>query len=292
MGRFKMLKKNKFLDFLAFLGLAILLTFICVAPKQVMAMDTAGDTATETNTDTENNSDKKSDGLGLYGNIGDISFDINTDDSENGLSSTLQIIIILTVISLAPSILILVTSFTRILIVLHFVRAALGMQTTPPNQVLIGLSLFLTFFIMAPVFSKVNTEAITPLSNNEITTEEAMERGMEPIREFMFEQIRDESDLTLFCDIAGIEEVSGLEEIPTYVLIPAFILSELRIAFYIGFVIYIPFIVIDMVVSSTLMSMGMMMLPPTVISTPFKILLFIVVDGWSLVIGQLVQTFY
>ena len=144
---------------------------------------------------------------------------------------------------------------------------------------------------MSPVLTEVNEQALKPLSANEITTEEAIDLGLEPIRDFMFGQIRNETDLTMFCDIAGIEEVSSLDDIPTYVLIPAFIISELRIAFYIGFIIYIPFIVIDMVVSSTLMSMGMMMLPPTVISTPFKILLFIVVDGWSLVIGELVQTF-
>ena len=144
---------------------------------------------------------------------------------------------------------------------------------------------------MSPVFSEINEQALQPLSANEITTEEAIELGMEPLRRFMFGQIRDESDLTLFCEIAGIEEVESLDDIPTYVLIPAFILSELRIAFYIGFIVYIPFIVMDMVVASTLMSMGMMMLPPTVISTPFKILLFIVVDGWGLIIGELLQTF-
>ncbi|MBE5950147.1 MAG: flagellar type III secretion system pore protein FliP [Lachnospiraceae bacterium] len=272
MDRFIKLKKQNFLSIFVFFVTLLLLTFICAAPKTVCASESSG--------------------LDIQADLGDLDISVSTDDSDNGLASTLQILLLLTVISLAPSILIMVTSFTRILIVLHFVRSALGMQTTPPNQVLIGLSLFLTLFIMSPVMTEVNEQALKPLAANEITTEEAFEKGLEPIRDFMFGQIRNEGDLALFCDIAGIEEVSTLEDIPTYVLIPTFIISELRIAFYIGFIIYLPFIVIDMVVSSTLMSMGMMMLPPTVISTPFKILLFIVVDGWSLVVGELVQTFW
>ncbi len=265
--------KSKKIRIFAFLVSLLLLTFICAAPEYVYATES------------------ESQGFDINASVGDLDISASTDDSADGLSSTLQILLLLTVISLAPSILIMVTSFTRILVVLHFARAATGMQTTPPNQILIGLALFLTLFIMSPVFTEINEQAIQPLTNNEITQEEALDRGLEPLRNFMFGQIRNESDLTLFCSIAGIEEVESLEDIPTYVLIPAFIISELRIAFYIGFIIYIPFIVIDMVVSSTLMSMGMMMLPPTVISTPFKILLFIVVDGWSLIIGELVQTF-
>jgi len=268
-------RKSKYLYIFAFFASLLMLTFICAAPETVFATETESEPS----------------GFEINANLGDIEINASTDDSENGLSSTLQILILLTVISLAPSILIMVTSFTRILVVLHFTRAATGLQTTPPNQVLIGLALFLTLFIMSPVFTQINEQAVKPLSANEITQEEALERGLEPLRNFMFKQIRNEGDLTLFCNIAGIEEVETLDEIPTYVLIPAFIISELRIAFYIGFIIYIPFIVIDMVVSSTLMSMGMMMLPPTVISTPFKILLFIVVDGWSLIVGELVQTF-
>ena len=268
-------RKSKYLYIFAFFASLLMLTFICAAPETVFATET----------------DSEPSGFEINANLGDIEINASTDDSENGLSSTLQILILLTVISLAPSILIMVTSFTRILVVLHFTRTATGLQTTPPNQVLIGLALFLTLFIMSPVFTQINEQAVKPLSANEITQEEALERGLEPLRNFMFKQIRNEGDLTLFCNIAGIEEVETLDEIPTYVLIPAFIISELRIAFYIGFIIYIPFIVIDMVVSSTLMSMGMMMLPPTVISTPFKILLFIVVDGWSLIVGELVQTF-
>jgi len=266
-------RKSKYLYIFALFVSLLMLTFICAAPETVYATEL------------------ESTGFDINANIGDIEISASTDDSSDGLSSTLQILILLTVITLAPSILILVTSFTRILVVLHFTRTATGLQTTPPNQVLIGLALFLTLFIMSPVFMEINEQAIKPLAANEITQEEALERGLDPLRDFMFKQIRNEGDLTLFCNIAGIEEVETLDEIPTYVLIPAFIISELRIAFYIGFIIYIPFIVIDMVVSSTLMSMGMMMLPPTVISTPFKILLFIVVDGWSLIIGELVQTF-
>ena len=241
------------------------------------------------------NTNSTSSGINISGNVGGVDISLSTnndDDANNGLSTTLRMLIVLTVISLAPSILIMVTSFMRILIVFHFVRSAIGMQSTPPNQILIGLALFLTLFIMNPVFSEINENAIKPLEANEITYEEAIERGIEPLREFMFGQIKDEKDLTLFCNIAGIESVNDLSDIPTYVLIPSFIISELRIAFYMGFIIYIPFLVIDMVVSATLMSMGMMMLPPTTISTPFKILLFIAVDGWALVIEQLLMTFY
>lgn len=216
-------------------------------------------------------------------------------NDENSVSSTIQILIVLTVLSLAPAIVILLTSFTRIIVVLHFTRSALGTQTTPPNQVLIGLALFLTLFIMSPVFLKVNSEAIKPLNEGKITYEKAFEKGMEPVREFMFEQTR-KKDIKLFADIAKIDTkenpVKELKDIPNTVLIPAFVISELRTGFIIGFLIYIPFIVVDMVVSSTLMSMGMMMLPPTVISLPFKILLFILADGWNLLIGNLVKTFY
>ena len=225
------------------------------------------------------------------GSIGPLQFSLGSNQGEGSLSSTLQILLILTVITLAPSILIMVTSFTRIIIVLHFVRSALGTQSTPPNQVLIGLALFLTFFIMSPVFTEINTNAIEPLSAGIISEEEAFEKGVAPLRTFMLEQT-DTKDIRLFLDIAGIDKVETLEEIPLTVIIPAFIISELTKAFIIGFLIYIPFIVIDMVVSSTLMSMGMMMLPPTMISMPFKILLFVLADGWNLIIGEVVKTFY
>lgn len=215
---------------------------------------------------------------------------LSTNSDETSLSGTLQILLIITVISLAPSILVMVTSFTRIIIVLHFVRTAIGTQSSPPNNVLIGLSLFLTLFIMSPVIAQIKTEAYDPLVAEEITQQEALERGIQPVREFMLKQTR-QDDLRLFMDIAKIEPVESVDELSITIIIPAFIISELRAAFIIGFLIYVPFIVIDMVVSSVLMSMGMMMLPPTTISMPFKILLFILADGWNLVIGQLVNSF-
>ena len=215
---------------------------------------------------------------------------LSTNSDETSLSGTLQILLIITVISLAPSILVMVTSFTRIIIVLHFVRTAIGTQSSPPNNVLIGLSLFLTLFIMSPVIAQIKTEAYDPLVAEEITQQEALERGIQPLREFMLKQTR-QDDLRLFMDIAKIEPVESVDELSITIIIPAFIISELRAAFIIGFLIYVPFIVIDMGVSSVLMSMGMMMLPPTTISMPFKILLFILADGWNLVIGQLVNSF-
>ena len=215
---------------------------------------------------------------------------LSTNSDETSLSGTLQILLIITVISLAPSILVMVTSFTRIIIVLHFVRTAIGTQSSPPNNVLIGLSLFLTLFIMSPVIAQITTEAYDTLVAEEITQQEALERGIQPLREFMLKQTR-QDDLRLFMDIAKIEPVESVDELSITIIIPAFIISELRAAFIIGFLIYVPFIVIDMVVSSVLMSMGMMMLPPTTISMPFKILLFILADGWNLVIGQLVNSF-
>lgn len=227
----------------------------------------------------------------INGSFGPLQFTLNTDEDEGSLATTLQILLVLTVIALAPSILIMVTSFTRIIIVLHFVRSALGTQNTPPNQVLIGLALFLTFFIMSPVLTQVNAEAVQPLSRGELSQEEAFDAGITPIRTFMLEQT-DVKDLRLFMDIAEIESVDTVEDIPITIIIPSFVISELRKAFIMGFLIYIPFIIIDMVVASTLMSMGMMMLPPTMISLPFKILLFIVADGWNLIIGELVRTFY
>lgn len=216
----------------------------------------------------------------------------NNDSGE--MSGTVKIFLVLAVLSLAPSILIMLTSFTRIVVVLHFVRQAIGTQTAPPNQVLIGLALFLTLFIMSPVFTQINEEAIKPLDAGEITQEQALKIGQQPLREFMFKETQSK-DLALFCDIAEVdypETEAEYNDIPMSLVIPAFILSELRTAFIIGFIIYIPFIVIDMVVSSILMSMGMMMLPPTTISMPFKILLFVLADGWNLVIGNLVKTFY
>lgn len=216
-----------------------------------------------------------------------------TYDNGNGeLSGTLRILLILTAIAVVPMLLITVTSFTRILIVLHFTRQALNTQSAPPNQVLIAIALFLTFFIMQPVFGKVYTEAIVPYDAGEIGFEEACQVAVQPLRHFMFEQTQ-VKDIDVFMQISNTAwDGTSEDQVPTSVLIPGFIISELRTAFIIGFVIYIPFIVIDMVVASVLMSMGMMMLPPTTISMPFKILLFVLADGWNLVIVNLVRTFY
>lgn len=223
-----------------------------------------------------------------------INIDLGQSNDPAQVSSSLQMIFILTILALAPSILIMLTAFTRIIISLHFVRSALGTQQMPPNQVLIGLALFLTFFIMAPTFEIVNEEALQPYAAAEISQEVALEKGMYPIKEFMLRQTRD-VDLKLFADIAKMPAIENDDDLvgdmPATILIPAFIISEIRAGFMIGFLIFIPFIVIDMVVASTLMSMGMMMLPPAMIALPFKILLFILVDGWNLVIGQLTQTF-
>ncbi len=215
-----------------------------------------------------------------------------TYDSGNGeLNGTLRILLILTAIAVLPILLVTLTSFTRILIVLHFTRQALNTQSAPPNQVLIAISLFLTFYIMQPVFAKVYTEAIVPYDAGEIGFEEAIEIASAPMRDFMFEQTQRE-DINVFMQMSNVAwDGETFAQVPTTVLIPSFIVSELRTAFIIGFMIYVPFIVIDMVVASVLMSMGMMMLPPTTISMPFKILLFVLADGWSYVIVELVKTF-
>ena len=215
-----------------------------------------------------------------------------THNEGNGeLNGTLRILITLTLIALAPTLLIMLTSFTRIIIVLHFTRSALNTQTAPPNQVLIGLALFLTFFIMKPTLTEIYDNAVVPFEEGRITQEEFFEEGIEPLRQFMYRQTQTK-DVQLFLEISGEEWDGSLEDIPTSVLVPSFIISELRTAFIIGFIIFVPFIVIDMVVSSTLMGMGMMMLPPTTISLPFKILLFVLADGWGLIIRELVRTFY
>jgi flagellar biosynthetic protein FliP len=213
----------------------------------------------------------------------------NNSDAEN-VSTSVKLLLLLTVLSIAPSILILMTCFTRIIIVLSFVRTSLATQSMPPNQILIGIAMFLTFFIMAPTFSQVNEQALTPLFNEEIDLEEAYERAALPFKEFMSKHTR-QKDLALFLNYAGIESPESIEDIPLTALVPAFAISEIKTAFQIGFMIFIPFLVIDMVVASILMSMGMMMLPPVMISLPFKILLFVLVDGWYLIIKSLLQSF-
>ena len=206
-------------------------------------------------------------------------------------SNAVQMLLLVGGISLVPALLFTVTGFTRILIVLGFIRSGLGTPTAPPNQVLVGISVFLTIFVMAPTFTQIKKDAIDPLSHHKITQAQAIQRGQEPLRQFMFKQTR-EKDLALFAKLAHLKQPKTRADIPTYTLIPAFIISELKTAFQIGFLIFLPFLVIDLVVSSTLMSMGMMMLPPVFISLPFKILLFVLVDGWNLVTQSLVQSFH
>jgi flagellar biosynthetic protein FliP len=208
-----------------------------------------------------------------------------------GMTLPLQILALLTVLTLVPAILVSVTSFTRIVIVSHFLRQALGTQTMPPNQIIIGLSLFLTFFIMQPVGERINREALQPMIAGKLTEMQALDQASIPLREFMLRYTR-EKDLLLFLNIAKEPRPKNSQEIPMRVVIPGFMISELKTAFQIGFVLFIPFLVIDMVVASVLLSMGMMQLPPAMISTPFKILLFVLVDGWNLVIGSLVKSFY
>ncbi|MBN8434604.1 flagellar type III secretion system pore protein FliP [Priestia flexa] len=213
----------------------------------------------------------------------------NASDAEN-VSTSIQLLLLLTVLSIAPGILILMTCFTRIVIVLSFVRTSLGTQQMPPNQVLLGLALFITFFVMAPTFSQVNKEALQPLFNEEINLTEAYNRASLPMKEFMSAHTR-QKDLALFLEYAEMDKPSSVEEIPLTALVPAFAISELKTAFQIGFMIFVPFLVIDMIISSVLMSMGMMMLPPVMISLPFKILLFVLVDGWNLVVKSLLISF-
>ncbi|WP_393959054.1 flagellar type III secretion system pore protein FliP [Priestia megaterium] len=210
--------------------------------------------------------------------------------SPTNISTSVQLLLLLTVFSVAPGILIMMTCFTRIVIVLSFVRTSLGTQQMPPNQVLVGLSLFLTFFIMAPTFSQVNEQALQPLLKEKITLNQAYEKAAEPVKEFMSAHTR-QKDLALFLEYADIDKPSSVQDIPLTALVPAYAISELKTAFQIGFMIFIPFLIIDMIIASVLMSMGMMMLPPVMISLPFKILLFVLVDGWNLVIKSLLISF-
>ncbi len=214
-----------------------------------------------------------------------------TNVTAGGTSTPVQLLVLLTLITVLPGVLFAVTGFTRILIVLGFVRNALGTQTTPPNQILVGIAFFLTIFVMAPTLRHVQKDAVEPYMHHKISQKVALERAGEPLRTFMFKQTRT-SDLALFVDLSHGKRPRTRADVPTHVLVPAFIISELKTAFQIGFLIYLPFLIIDMVVASTLTSMGMMMLPPALISLPFKILLFVLVDGWHLVIQSLVNSFH
>lgn len=219
-----------------------------------------------------------------------IDIGVGASSNPKDISASLQILFLLTILSLAPAIFMMVTSFTRIIIVLSFTRTAIGAQQIPPNSVLIGLAIFLTFFTMAPVFKQINEKAFQPYIKEQITFETAIDRADDPIRDFMFSQVR-EKDIALFIDLARVKQPKTEADVPTSVLIPAFLISELKTAFSIGFLIFIPFLIIDVVVSVTLMSMGMMMLPPMLISLPFKILLFVLVDGWHLIVQSLALSF-
>ena len=277
----KKLRKKKSLFRIMIPLMLCCIIFFAVSPSYVRATGNSGvDSTTQGEIDGEPDNDD------------DFNLSISSNAGSTSLEATLQILIALTILALAPSILVLLTSFTRIIVVFHFLRTAIGTQTTPPNQVLAGLALFITFAIMTPVFTDVYEDAVKPYMSGQIKEEAALDQGIAPLKEFMLKQTR-EKDLKLFMDMNHIksEDMEEVSDIPILTVIPAFVLSELRAGFIIGFLLYLPFIVMDMVVASTLMSMGMMMLPPTVISLPFKILLFVLADGWNLVVGQLVKSF-
>lgn len=282
-------RKNIFAAiFIRIIGLLLLVVFLAFMPAETAA---AADTGAGTGEIGDQTTDPNVNDGAQQLDIGDNLLSVTYDDGNGQINGALRILITLTLISLAPFLLIMMTSFTRIIIVLHFTRAALNTQTAPPNQVLLGLALFLTFFIMNSTITKINDEAIVPFEAGEITQDEALERGLEPLRVFMRNHTMTK-DAEMFMAISNVEWDGTIEGIPDSVLIPSFVIGELRTAFIIGFIIYIPFIVIDMVIASTLMSMGMMMLPPTTISMPFKILLFVIADGWNLIITSLVGTFF
>lgn len=219
-----------------------------------------------------------------------VNLGFKTTDNPNEIVNAIKIVLVMTVLTLAPAILIMMTSFTRIIIVLSFLRQAMGVQQMPPNQLLVGLALFLTFFIMGPAFNEMNTKGIQPYVAGKISQDEALTETLAPLRKFMFAQTRPQ-DLGLFVKLARIERPKTLADVPTMALVPAFVISELKTAFQIGFIIFLPFLIIDMVTASVLMAMGMMMLPPVVVSLPFKIMLFVLVDGWALLIGSMVKSF-
>jgi flagellar biosynthesis protein FliP len=228
--------------------------------------------------------------VGAAQNLPSLNIQVGRSNSPEDLAVTVQIILLLTFLTLAPALLILVTSFTRIVVVLSLLRHALSTQQIPPNQVIIGLSLFLTFFVMFPVFNEINDQAVKPYMAKQISQREAFDRALVPLRKFMFKQTR-EKDIALFTRAAKLPNPSNEAAVPTRVLIPAFIISELKTAFQMGFMLFIPFLIIDMVVASVLMSMGMLMLPPIMVSLPFKILLFVLVDGWNLLVQSLILSF-
>ena len=219
-----------------------------------------------------------------------VNLGFKTVENPNEVVNAIKIVLMLTVLTLAPAILIMMTSFTRLIIVFSFLRQAMGTQQMPPNQILVGLAMFLTFFIMGPAFKDINNNGLQPYLKNQISQDQALEATLGPLRKFMFKQTRP-ADLGLFAKLAKIENAKTLADVPTPVLIPAFIISELKTGFQIGFIIFLPFLVIDLVAASVLMAMGMMMLPPVVISLPLKIMIFVLVDGWNLIVGSMVNSF-
>jgi flagellar biosynthetic protein FliP len=246
----------------------ILFTFILFVPFQSLAQEATG----------------------VRMPIPKITFDINEAENPQDVALALQVLFLLTILTLAPSIIMMMTAFTRIVIVLDFIKRALALQQMPPTQVIVGLSIFLTAFVMAPTIKEINETALQPYMNGEINNEEFFDKGLAPLRSFMFKQTR-KKDIALFIELGNLDKPKVEADVPTHALIPAFMISELRRAFEIGVFIFIPFIVIDMIVASTLMSMGMIMLPPVMISLPFKIILFVLVDGWNLIIYELVRSF-
>jgi len=280
---------NRIIRVICLLFLVGILCMVDSFPSYATDTDNTGDTDERTYEDEPGSAEDTEDESEL--NIGN-TFTVSLGEGNGSINGALEILLILTAIALLPILLITLTSYTRIIIVLHFTRTALNTQSTPPNQVLIALALFLTVYIMSPVFLQMYNNAVVPLNEGTITQEEALEAGIAPLREYMYPQTQTK-DVSVFMEIAGYTEWDGdPEDVPFTVLIPSYMVSELRTAFIIGFLIYIPFLVIDMVVSSVLMSMGMMMLPPTTISMPFNILLFVLADGWNLIIVNLVRTFY
>jgi flagellar biosynthetic protein FliP len=251
---------------------------ICVWLLAVVILGLAGLAAAQTG------------GTGNMVPIPTVSLSLDQADDPDRMATVINVLFLLTVLALAPSILVMMTSFVRIVVVFGFLRQAMGTQQTPPNQVIVSLALFLTFYLMLPVWRTIETQAFKPFMSNEITQSEAISRALDPVREFMFLQTRDK-DLALFMRIAGDPKPFNKAEVPTMSLIPAFIISELKTAFTIGFLLYMPFLIIDMVVASVLLSMGMMMLPPVMISLPFKLMLFVLVDGWNLLVGSIVRSF-
>lgn len=228
--------------------------------------------------------------VGLALTVPTLNVQLGEADSPEKVAAVIEILFVLTVLTLAPSILIMMTAFTRLAVVFSFLRQAMGTHQAPPNQVIVGLALFLTVFIMTPVWTKINNEALQPYMAEKISQEEALDLASRPIRDFMFKQTR-ESDMALFVGIAKLDRPANKDDIPLTALIPAFVISELKTAFTIGFLLYVPFLIIDMVVASTLLSMGMLMLPPIMISLPFKLMLFVMVDGWHLLVGSMVRSF-